>query len=172
MPITARNGAILSDDQNWYYAIAGWKPVTPEPVSRKPSMAQTAKVATKASIATASAGKQLAQLVAQHGSLPLAEYMLGTQEQQAEQLGLTEMVKTYDNQEQVEQDLPRMSSAGWSAQGMGQGQQQTSAGRTAAGVAVGGLLTGGLGAVAGGIIGAAAKRQGRIEVTWTRESPR
>lgn len=169
MPTTARNGAILSDDRLWYYSILGWKPLHPlPPQGSKPGPAQTLKVAGKASMATVSAGKELARLVGQYTSLELAEYMLGQQEQQAEQLGLTEMVKYYTDQGQVQEDLPRMMAAGWSAQGMGQGQQETSAGRTAAGAVVGGVLTGGLGAIAGGIIGSAAKRQGRIEVTWTR----
>lgn len=168
MPTTARNGAILSDNRLWYYAMVGWKPLNPALQGPKPGTAQTLKVAGKASMATASAGKELARLVGQHGSLELAEYMLGTQEQQAEQLGLTEMVKDYATPDEVEKDTPRMVAAGWSARGMGHGQQETSAGRAAAGAAVGGILTGGLGAVAGGIIGSAAKRQGRIHVTWTR----
>lgn len=169
MPVTARNGALISNDRTWYYALVGWKPLNAStPPGSKPGLGQTAAVATKASPATASAGKELARLVTTHGSLALAEYMLGAQEQQAEQMGLTEMVKTYATPQEVEEDTPRMISAGWSAQGMGRGTDQTSAGRAAAGAAAGGLLTGGLGAVAGGIIGASAKRAGRIQVTWTR----
>lgn len=168
MPITARNGALLSDDRLWYYSLLGWKPLTPAPQSPKPSTSQTLKVAGKASPATASAGKELARLVGLYANLDRAEYMLGEQEQQAEQLGLTQMVKAYASEGEVAADTPRMLSAGWAAEGMQRGQQQSSGGRAAAGAAIGGVLTGGLGAVAGGIIGSAAKRKGLIEVTWIR----
>src|SRR5690625_4723694 len=163
MPVTARNGALISNDRTRYYALVGRKPLNPP----KPGLGQTAAVATNASPATASAGKELARLVTTHGSLALAEYMLGAQEQQAEQMDLTEMVKTYATPQEVEEDTPRMISAGWSAQGMGRGTDQTSAARAATAAAARALQTGGQVAVAGIINGATAKSAVRIQSTCT-----
>ncbi|WP_157090933.1 hypothetical protein [Nocardiopsis listeri] len=164
----APNKAFVSDDGQWYYAMLGWKPLVPSPISKKPSMVQTAPIAGKASIETSSAGKKLAALVAEHGDLHKAEYMLDPQCAQAEQLGLRQIVRQYSSAEQVEEDLPRMVSAGWSAATQGQSAERTSTGRTVAGVVIGAVATGGLGAIAGGIIGASAKKAGLIQVTWER----
>ncbi|MBB4935664.1 hypothetical protein F4561_006573 [Lipingzhangella halophila] len=164
MPRIAANGAVISDDSQWYYTGFQWKPLVDD-AAGKPGWEETADAGKLAKPDSSSAGKKLAALVSDHGSLQAAERAAG----EAEAGGLKQKLVTYKNTEEFQAEAPRMMAAGWRIQGQSAGNDHTTAGRVGAGIVVGGVLTGGVGALVGGALGAASKKKGQVQVTWERD---
>jgi hypothetical protein len=76
------NGAIVSDSGEWYYTGFRWKPVVANPVGKPPGYISTegrqlAGLTHRSRARTVGeAGEELVRLVAQHGSLAVAERIM------------------------------------------------------------------------------------------------
>lgn len=164
MPRLAANGALVSDDGQWWHNGLKWKPLVGEPTA-KPGFKESMAASKMATAGTALAGRKLVKLVAEHGSLQAAEYAVG----EAEAGGAKQKIVTYANAEEFEREAPRMMAAGWRIQGSQNENSHTTAGRVGTGIVVGGLLTGGVGALVGGALGGASKKKGSVQVVWERD---
>ncbi|MFE1170442.1 hypothetical protein [Nocardiopsis sp. NPDC058789] len=164
MPRLTANGAIVSDNGEWWHGGVKWKPLVENPTAR-PGLKESAAVTQMATAATAIAGRKLVKMVAEHGSLEAAELAMG----EIEAAGAKQKIVTYKNAAEFEAEAPKMLAKGWRVQGSNNENNHTTVGRVGAGVVVGGVLTGGFGALIGGALGAASKKKGSVQVIWERD---
>lgn len=160
----AANGAVVSDDGQWYHNGLKWSALV-QGASGKPKIAESKVAAELATVASGSKGRKLAKLVVEHGSLEAAEAAVGA----VEAGGLKQKIVTYKDRGEFEREAPRMMAAGWRVQGQNAENNHTTTGRVGTGMVVGGVLTGGVGALVGGALGAASKRKGSVQVVWERD---
>lgn len=173
----AFNGAIVTDDGEWIWTTS-WDALTPTPASPKPikDRTETKRIQDFAggmmgSLGAAQAGQKLKQLVKQHGSVEAAQRWVEVEaaaKHAPPPAGLVESmraeaapappsrhevkVKTYDNPKAYERDAPKMARAGWMPQGQTAGASKAKIGHI----------------VAFGVFGMAARKSGKITVTWVR----
>lgn len=164
MPRTAANGAVVSDNGQWYFNGFKWQPLTNTP-GKKPGLKETAAANKMSTVKTAVAGKRLAGLVDEHGSLEAAEYAAG----ETEAGGVKQKVVTYADRAEFEAEAPRMVAAGWRVRGQNAGNDHTTVGRVGGGLVAGSVLLPGVGTLVGGVLGAASKRKGQVQVVWERD---
>lgn len=164
MPRITANGALVSDDGQWWHGGVKWKPLVDNPTS-KPGFKESAAATKMATGATAIAGRKLVKLVAEHGSLEAAELALG----EAESGGVKQTVVTYRDRAEFEREAPKMMAKGWRIQGQDKDADRTTAGRVGGGALLGSVVLPGLGTLVGGAMGAASKKKGVVQVVWERD---
>lgn len=162
----AANGAVVSNDGAWYFNGFKFKPLV-EGASSKPSMSEWSEANSMSTVASAASGKNLAALVAEHGSLEAAEEHLGGVPAVPE--GPKQKVVIYKDRKAFEKASGEMTAAGWRVVSTETDPDRMSAGRVVGGAVIAGVLTGGIGALVGAGAGAAAKKRGAVQVVWVRD---
>lgn len=162
----AANGAVVSNDGAWYFNGFKWKPLVAG-ASGKPSASEWSEANGMSTVASASSGKHLARLVAEHGSLEAAEASLGGVPSVPE--GPKQQVVVYKNRREFEKASRKMIAEGWRVVSTETDPDRMSAARILGGAAVVGVLTSGIGALVGAGAGAAAKKKGAVQVVWERD---
>ncbi|WP_017574758.1 hypothetical protein [Nocardiopsis kunsanensis] len=162
----AANGAIISGDGHWYFNGFKFKPLA-EGDFKKPSLAEWSQANEMSTVASASSGKNLAKLVAEHGSLQEAEKALGGPPPEPDEP--KQQVVIYKNRKEFEKASNQMIAAGWRVASTETDPSRMTATRILGGAAVVGVLTGGIGSLVGAGAGAAAKKKGAVQVVWERD---
>lgn len=162
----AANGAVISSDGAWYFNGFKFKPLL-EGASSKPSMSEWAEANEMSTVASASSGKHLVELVTEHGSLEAAEASLGGAP--AEPEGPKQEVVIYKSRKDFEKASAKMIEQGWRVSSTETDPSRMTATRIVGGALVASAFTSGLGVLVGAGAGAAAKKKGAVQVVWERD---